>query len=47
MMRQQIESIHNNLVQRGYVDLPIHWRYSSAQNYARMKGLLPVRTTWS
>jgi len=47
MMRQKIEYIHNNPVQRGYVDLPIHWRYSSARNYAGMEGLLPVRTTWS
>lgn len=46
-MRQKIEYIHNNPVQRGYVDLPIHWRYSSARNYAGMEGLLPVRMTWS
>ncbi len=33
MLRQKIEYIHNNLVRRGWVDLPEHWRYSSAKNY--------------
>lgn len=46
MMRQKIEYIHNNPVQRGYVDLPIHWRYSSARNYAELEGLIPVTTKW-
>ena len=32
MMVQKIEYIHNNPVKRGYVDLPEHWRYSSARN---------------
>ncbi len=31
MMWQKIEYIHNNPVRRGYVDDPIHWRYSSAR----------------
>ena len=39
MMRQKIEYIHNNPVKRGYVDLPIHWRYSSARNYEGLEGL--------
>ena len=30
MMWQKIEYIHNNPVKRGYVDDPLHWRYSSA-----------------
>ena len=46
MMRQKVEYIHNNPVKRGYVDLPIHWRNSSARNYAGMEGLLDVKTTW-
>jgi REP element-mobilizing transposase RayT len=33
MFRQKIEYIHNNPVKRGFVDLPEHWRYSSARNY--------------
>jgi REP element-mobilizing transposase RayT len=32
-LNQKIEYIHNNPVQRGYVDAPEHWRYSSARNY--------------
>jgi len=35
-----------NPVRRGYVDDPTHWRYSSARNYARKKGLLEVCTHW-
>ena len=46
MMAQKIEYIHNNPVARGYVDEPIHWRYSSARNYAGMTGLFPVVTNW-
>ena len=46
MMRQKIEYIHYNPVRRGYVDLPIHWRYSSARNYAGLDGLIPVTTRW-
>lgn len=42
MMIQKIEYIHNNPVKRGYVDKPEHWRYSSARNYARIKGMIPV-----
>jgi len=33
MLLQKIEYIHNNPVRRGWVDLPEHWRYSSARNY--------------
>jgi REP element-mobilizing transposase RayT len=46
MMWQKIDYIHNNPVNRGYVDDPAHWRYSSARNYARMKGLIEVSTDW-
>lgn len=46
MMWQKLEYMHNNPVERGYVDDPIHWRYSSARNYARMPALLQVRTDW-
>ena len=44
MMRQKIEYIHGNPVRRGYVDDPVHWRYSSARNYAGSPGLLQVIT---
>ena len=33
MLVQKIEYIHYNPVKRGLVDLPEHWRYSSARNY--------------
>jgi REP element-mobilizing transposase RayT len=46
MMWQKIEYIHNNPLRRGYVDDPLHWRYSSARNYAGMPGLIEVVTDW-
>ncbi len=46
MMRQKVEYIHHNPVKRGYVDLPEHWRYSSARNYAGEDGLISVTTKW-
>ena len=33
MFWQKVGYIHNNPVKRGWVDLPEHWRYSSARNY--------------
>jgi REP element-mobilizing transposase RayT len=46
MMLQKLEYIHNNPLRRGYVDDPVHWRYSSARNYAGAKGLIDVTTDW-
>ena len=46
MMLQKLEYIHNNPVVRGYVDEPIHWRRSSARNYAGQSGLISVSTQW-
>ena len=46
MMRQKLNYIHDNPVQRGYVDDPAHWRCSSARNYLRLPGLLDVVTDW-
>ncbi|WP_245587413.1 hypothetical protein [Cylindrospermum stagnale] len=42
MFRQKLDYIHNNPVQRGYVDEPIYWRYSSCRNYIGQPGLLQV-----
>ena len=42
MMRQKIAYIHKNPVQRGYVDNPEEWRYSSARNYAGLPSVLPI-----
>jgi putative transposase len=46
MMLQKLEYIHDNPVKRGYVDDPLHWRYSSARNYAKQPGLIRVCTDW-
>ncbi|MCI0360718.1 MAG: transposase [Planctomycetaceae bacterium] len=46
MMVQKLGYIHNNPLKRGYVDEPVHWRYSSARNYARQQGLIEVCTDW-
>ncbi len=46
MMRQKVEYIHQNPVKRGYVDEAVHWRYSSARNYAGGEGLLEVCRQW-
>lgn len=42
MMRQKLDYIHNNPVKRGYVSEAVHWRYSSASNYAGKMGLIEV-----
>lgn len=46
MLVQKLEYIHQNPVKRGYVDDAVHWRYSSARNYAKMPGLIEVVTQW-
>lgn len=42
MMIQKVEYTHYNPVKRGYVDDPVHWRYSSARNYVGKEGLISV-----
>ncbi|MES9824754.1 MAG: hypothetical protein ABW127_10030 [Candidatus Thiodiazotropha endolucinida] len=46
MMRQKIEYIHQNPVDRGYVDQAEYWRYSSARDYAGIGGLIEVDRIW-
>ena len=46
MMLQKARYIHENPVRKGYVDLPENWKYSSAQNYLGMGGLLEVCVDW-
>ena len=46
MLIQKLEYIHANPVRRGYVDDPVHWRYSSARNYAGLEGLIEVERDW-
>ena len=42
VMREKLDYIHQNPVKRGYVDLPEHWRYSSARDYAGQRGLMEI-----
>ena len=42
--RRLFDYIHNNPVARGYVEDPLHWRYSSARNYEGREGLIEVVT---
>ena len=42
LFMQRLTYIHNNPVKRGYVDLPEHWRYSSARSYMGEESLLPI-----
>ena len=46
MMNQKLDYMHWNPVKRGYVDDPVHWRYSSARNYAGLPGLIEVTIDW-
>jgi hypothetical protein len=46
MMRQKIEYIRRNPVERGFVDDPLDWRWSSARDYAGQPGLIDVVTDW-
>jgi hypothetical protein len=38
--------MHYNPVRRGYVDDPLHWRYSSARDYAGARRLIAIETDW-
>jgi len=46
VMRQKLEYLHYNPVKRGYVDLPEHWRWSSARAYLGQPGPIAVDTQW-
>jgi REP element-mobilizing transposase RayT len=42
MLNQKLDYIHYNPVRAGYVDDPMHWRYSSYRFYCGMDCLLPI-----
>jgi len=46
MLIEKIDYIHNNPVKRGYVDNPIHWRYSSAGDYEGESGIIAIDRLW-
>ncbi len=43
MVNQKMEYLHTNPVRSGFVDEAADCRYSSARNYLRLEGLIPVR----
>jgi REP element-mobilizing transposase RayT len=42
-MTQKLDYIHNNPVEAGIVDEPVHYKYSSARDYAGINGLLSLQ----
>ena len=42
LMDQKLDYIHNNPVKAGFVNEPEHYVYSSARDYAGMKGLIDI-----
>jgi len=42
IMEQRLDYLHNNPVEAGIVEEPEHYLYSSARDYAGMKGLLNI-----
>ncbi len=42
IMKQKLDYVHNNPVIEGIVEEPYEYVYSSAKNYAGMKGLIDV-----
>lgn len=42
MMREKPDYIHANTIKCGYLNLPQHWRYSSATNYEGLAYLIDV-----
>ena len=46
MLHQKLQYAHHNPVRRGYVDVPEHWRLSSARDYAGTPGPVPITMGW-
>jgi len=42
VIEQKADYIHNNPVEAGFVTEPMHWKYSSALDYADGKGLIDI-----
>ena len=42
MLDQKLDYIHNNPVKKGFVDEPENYLYSSARDYAGIKGLIEI-----
>jgi len=42
VLKNKPEYIHNNPIERGYIEDPAHWRYSSYRNYMNMEAPLEI-----
>jgi len=42
VLTQKLDYIHNNPVERGYIDDPVHWRYSSWRNFMGLEAMLEI-----
>lgn len=42
VIQQKIDYIHNNPVEKGIVFIPEDYKYSSASDYANVKGILEI-----
>lgn len=42
ILQQKMEYIHFNPVKTGFVENPVHWKYSSAIDYKGGEGIIPV-----
>ena len=42
MLNQKLDYIHYNPVRSGFIDDPLHWRYSSYRHYEGRECLLPI-----
>jgi putative transposase len=42
MFKQKLDYMHNNPVKAGFVELPEHWKYSSAIDYSGGRGLIDI-----
>ena len=46
MFRQKLDYMHSNPQERGYVDEPQQWRYSSARNFFGLPSLVSIEMEW-
>ncbi len=42
MLKNKLDYIHHNPVERGYIDDPAHWRYSSYRNFMGLDAVLMI-----
>ena len=42
MLQNKLDYIHHNPVERGYIDDPAHWKYSSWRNFMQLEAVLDI-----